>query len=467
MDPLHSLLKRQLKSHAASLDVPPKDWQAFLETVNRAYRQSDDDRRMLERSLDLSSQELLQANAHLDSTATRRFKHVQGMRLIDRAIASSLDLNVTLEVVLDQVIKQLGVDAADVLLLNRHLQTLGFAASAGFRTTALQHTTDLRLGKGHAGRAALERRLVSVPDLSRASGFLESPLLKDEQFVAYYAMPLITKGQVTGVLEIFHRRRLDPDAEWLHFLETLAGQAAIAIDDAAMFHDLQRANIDLTLAYETTLEGWSRALDLRDKATEGHSQRVAEMTLRLARAMGITDEHLVHIRRGALLHDIGKIAIPDAILFKPGPLTDEEWEIMRRHPVYAYELLAPIAHLQPALDIPYCHHERWDGTGYPRGLRGEQIPEAARIFAVVDDWDALNSDRPYRAAWSEERVSDYLHRQAGKHFDPKAVEVFLALGASTSGFLAPPHVPLKVEGNGSAGGDQASAGLGLEAVTRE
>lgn len=208
-----------------------------------------------------------------------------------------------------------------------------------------------------------------------------------------------------------------------------------------MVQDLQRANVEPTLAYETTLEGWSRALDLRDKATEGHSQRVAEMTLRLARAMGITDEQLLHLRRGALLHDIGKIAIPDAILFKPGPLTDDEWKIMRRHPVYAYELLAPIAHLQPALDIPYCHHERWDGTGYPRGLRGEQIPAAARIFAVIDDWDALNSDRPYRSAWPEETVSEYLRREAGKHFDPKVVEVFLALGPLASGFLAPLRLP--------------------------
>lgn len=445
MDALHSLLQRQLKSHAAGPDVPPKDWQAFLEAVNRAYRQFDDDRRMLERSLDLSSQELLQANAQLATTATRRFKHVEGLRSIDRAIASSLDLKVTLEVVLGQVIKQLGVDAADVLLLNRHLQTLEFAARIGFRTAALQHTMDLRLGKGHAGRAALERRLVSVPDLSRAGGFSESPLLKDEQFVAYYAMPLVTKGQVTGILEIFHRGRLDPDAEWLQFLETLAGQAAIAIGDAAMVQDLQRANVELTLAYETTLEGWSRALDLRDNATEGHSQRVAEMTLRLARAMGITDEQLLHMRRGALLHDIGKIAIPDAILFKPGPLTDDEWKIMRRHPVYAYELLAPIAHLQPALDIPYCHHERWDGTGYPRGLRGEQIPAAARIFAVIDDWDALNSDRPYRPAWPEDRVSEYLRRDAGKHFDPKVVEVFLALGPLASGSLAPLRLPSQPE----------------------
>lgn len=153
------------------------------------------------------------------------------------------------------------------------------------------------------------------------------------------------------------------NGEWLQFLETLAGQAAIAIDNVALFDQLQRSHIDLLLAYDATIEGWSRALDMRDKETEGHSQRVTEMTLRLARALGVKKEELVHVRRGALLHDIGKLGVPDGILLKPGPLTPEEWEIMRRHPQYAYEMLSPIAYLIPALDIPYCHHEKWDGTG--------------------------------------------------------------------------------------------------------
>lgn len=188
-----------------------------------------------------------------------------------------------------------------------------------------------------------------------------------------------------------------------------------------------RTNIELSQAYETTLEGWSRALDLRDNETEGHTQRVAELTVRLARAMGLSDEDLVQIRRGALLHDIGKIAIPDSIMFKPGALTPDEVQIMRRHADYAYELLSPIAYLQPALDIPYCHHEKWDGTGYPRRLKGEQIPLSARIFAVVDVWDALRSNRPYRRAWSEERTREYIREQAGKHFDPKVVEEFMKM----------------------------------------
>jgi HD-GYP domain-containing protein (c-di-GMP phosphodiesterase class II) len=184
---------------------------------------------------------------------------------------------------------------------------------------------------------------------------------------------------------------------------------------------LTRTNTELAQAYDTTLEGWSRALDLRDKETEGHSQRVTELTLRLARALGMPDSDLIHVRRRALLHDIGKMGIPDHILLKPSALTDEEMAIMRRHPVYAYDLLAPIDYLRPALDIPYCHHERWDGTGYPRGLQGEEIPPAARIFAVVDVWDALRSDRPYRPAWPEDRVRRYIADQAGGGLDPHVV----------------------------------------------
>jgi putative nucleotidyltransferase with HDIG domain len=256
------------------------------------------------------------------------------------------------------------------------------------------------------------------------------PLLQsaiEDAFVAYYAVPLIAKGQMKGVMEIYQRTPLDPDSGWMEFLEALSGDAAIAIDNAALFDELQRSNVEITLAYDRTLEGWSRALELRDRETEGHSQRVTEMTLELARALGMSEVELVHVRRGALLHDIGKMGVPDEILHKPGPLTDEEWEIMRRHPVYALELLSPIPYLKPALDIPAYHHERWDGNGYPNRLKGEQIPLAARIFAVVDVYDALLSERPYRPAWPEEKVINYLQEQAGHHFDPHVVEVFLRL----------------------------------------
>ncbi|WP_322508748.1 HD-GYP domain-containing protein, partial [Anaerolinea sp.] len=209
------------------------------------------------------------------------------------------------------------------------------------------------------------------------------------------------------------------------FFQTLAGQIAIAVDNATLFEELQRSNADLILAYDQTIEGWSRALDLRDRETEGHSQRVTELTLKIARAMGMSEDQLVHVRRGALLHDIGKMGVPDAILLKPGALTDEEWVIMRQHPALAFQMLLPIQYLRPALDIPYCHHEKWDGTGYPRKLKGEQIPLAARIFAVVDVWDALRSDRPYRPAWSVEKTLTFIQEHAGSHFDPRVVEVFM------------------------------------------
>jgi putative nucleotidyltransferase with HDIG domain len=252
-------------------------------------------------------------------------------------------------------------------------------------------------------------------------------MIEEEGFVSYIAQPLISKGEVKGVLVIFQRRALTPDDEWLDFLEALAEQAAIALDNAALFENLQRANLELTLAYDATIEGWSRALDLRDQETEGHSQRVTTLAVRLAQVVGTSGDELLHIRRGALLHDIGKMGIPDSILLKPGPLTEEEWQIMRRHPTYAYELLLPIRYLRLALDIPYCHHEKWDGTGYPRGLQGEKIPLAARIFAVVDVYDALSSNRPYRPAWPPERVTAYLREQAGHHFDPAIVQAFLTL----------------------------------------
>jgi putative nucleotidyltransferase with HDIG domain len=236
---------------------------------------------------------------------------------------------------------------------------------------------------------------------------------------------LVARNQVRGVLEIFHRSRLKKDDEWLDFLRALANQAAIAIENASLYSDLQQSNIELNRAYDLTIEGWSQALDLRDQETEGHSQRVAELTLRLAKAMSIDEKYMVDIRRGALLHDIGKLGIPDHILLKNGPLDDEEKVTIKEHPVIAYELLAQVAYLRPALDIPYCHHERWDGSGYPRGLKGEQIPLAARIFTVVDVWDALRSDRSYRKAWSEDQARAFLREQAGKQFDPAVVTRFL------------------------------------------
>jgi len=187
---------------------------------------------------------------------------------------------------------------------------------------------------------------------------------------------------------------------------------------------LQQSHANLLEAYEATIEGWSHAMDLRDHETEGHSRRVAELTVEMAKAFGKKDEELVHIRRGAFLHDMGKLGIPDAILQKPAKLTEQEWQTMCKHPQFAYNMLYPIEYLRMALDIPLNHHEKWDGTGYPHGLKGEEIPVAARLFTVVDVWDALTSDRPYRAAWSHEEALAYIREQSGKHFDPQVVDLF-------------------------------------------
>jgi len=353
----------------------------------------------------------------------RQLERLDALRTIDIAITSSFDLNLTLGIVLNQVITQLKVDAADVLLLDPHLHTLKYAVGRGFRSSVIAQGR-LRLGEPFAGQAALERRTVAISDLAQVPPALAA-MIAGENFSAYFGVPLIIKGHVKGVLEVFHRAPLDPDPEWLNFLETLAGQAAIAVDNAQLFNSLQHSNLELNQAYDATIEGWSRAMDLRDKETEGHTQRVTEMTGHLARAMGLSEVDLVHIRRGALLHDMGKMGIPDHILLKPDKLTEDEWVIMRQHPQYAYEMLSPIVYLQKALDIPYCHHEKWDGTGYPRGLKGEQIPLAARIFAVADVWDALRSDRPYRPGWSEEKVREYILEQSGMHFEPQVVEMFM------------------------------------------
>lgn len=353
----------------------------------------------------------------------KQWKQLAALRAIDMAITESLDLRVTLNVVLDQVVHQLDADAADILLIN-HAHKLEHAASRGFRNDAIKRCA-IPLGKGNAGRVAYERRIIHIPNVQSLESCRCFPDLSDEGYVSYFGAPLVAKGEVVGVLELFYRAPHSLDQEMLDFFETLAGQAAIAIDNATLFSGLQRSNIDLIMAYDSTLEGWSRALDLRDRETEGHSRRVTELAEKIARAIGVPNDQLIHIRRGAMLHDIGKMGVPDHILLKSGPLNREERETMQQHPIHALKLLAPITFLKPALDIPYCHHEKWDGSGYPRGLKGNEIPLGARIFAIVDVWDALRSDRPYRSAWPKEKTVEHMQREAGNHFDPEILRIFM------------------------------------------
>ncbi len=358
----------------------------------------------------------------------RQFEHLTALRKIDLAIISSFDLHFTLGIVLSQVISQLQVDAADILLLSPDGQTLKYAAGQGFQTKVIEALEVPTGGSRTRYTITKEKTLIQISNLKEHDGdTLLTAQLAGEDFISYYGVPLIAKGKVIGMLEAFRRVPLQPYQEWLDFLDTLAGQAAIAIDNAQLFENLQNSNRELNQAYDATIEGWSHAMDLRDKETEGHTQRVTEMTISLATQMGIPESERVHIKRGALLHDMGKLGVPDHILLKSEDLTDEEWEIMRKHPEFAYEMLSSIGYLKPALNIPYCHHEKWDGSGYPRGLKGDRIPLEARIFAVVDVWDALRSDRPYRKAWSIEKAKQHILEQTGSQFDPKVVEYFLKL----------------------------------------
>jgi putative nucleotidyltransferase with HDIG domain len=348
------------------------------------------------------------------------------LRAIDQTIASSRDLRLALSVVLSQVVAELKVDAADILLLNEE-NKLVLATGVGFRTEAALHRT-VSVRAGPATRVASDRRMGRLigPGTGTALETITAEF-PGEGFRSYYGVPLLAKGRARGVLEMFHRSALEPDSDWLGFMEALAGQAAIAIENDSLLKELQQTHLELTLAYDATIEGWARALDLRDRDTEDHTQRVAAAAVKLARRMGMSQDELLRIRRGAVLHDIGKMAIPDSILLKNGPLTSDEWDEVRRHPRYAYELLNPIPFLAESLDIPRYHHERWDGTGYPYGLKGKAIPVAARLFAVIDVFDALTSPRPYRAGWDLKLARDYLKQEAGKKFDPAVIAEFIQM----------------------------------------
>ncbi len=357
----------------------------------------------------------------------RQVHYLSALSGIDKVIAANFDLELSLSQILNHIVKELSVDAADFLIFNPSRQLLEFCAARGFYSRVIRNT-QLHLGESYAGRAAQQRQIIHISNLKTITDTqLFETIISEDSFVSYFGLPLLMKGEIKGVLEIFNRTLLEPDAEWYDFLNTLAGQASIAIEIATLFESLQHFNNELTLAYNATIEGWSHALDLRDKETEGHTRRVTELAMKLSRAFGLSEAELIQIRWGALLHDIGKMGVPDSILHKPGPLSEDEWVVMKKHPTFAYEMLAPIKYMRLALDIPYYHHEKWDGTGYPFGLIGPQIPLVARIFAVVDVWDALHSDRPYRSAWAEEKVREHIMNSSGTHFDPQVVNIFMQL----------------------------------------
>ena len=362
-----------------------------------------------------------------ERSATHRLANIRALHEIDMAVSYHLELEKMLDVFLERLISRLGVDGADVFLIDEERSVLRFAHGKGivtgemdFRELPMEGTIPSSVassGKPYSGPLDTS----SNPECPRLKNLIDMKV-KD-----YHAVPLETRGKILGVLETFDMMQIHRDSEWNDFLQMLAAQASLAIDVALMIDNLKDSNRKIAEAYDQTLEVLVGTLEMRDMNTKKHSRRVADLTVWLAEKMGASEEEIENMYRGALLHDIGKISIPDSVLLKEGPLSEDEWKVMKTHPTTAYEVLSQVEYLRPSLDIPYCHHERWDGSGYPRGLKGEEIPLAARIFAVVDVYDALTSDRPYRKAWSKEKTVEYLLENSGKLFDPAVIEKFLEI----------------------------------------
>ncbi len=344
----------------------------------------------------------------------------------DLAALESTDLRGLVSVLTGYAIRNLGVSAADVLLFDAPTQKLVNAGGRSFQHSIEGKT--LRLDDSLAGQVVIGRSPIRLAHLARAKNdYANIPDLITEGFVMYAGAPLIAHNQVRGVLEVFCRDSVNPHNGWFDALAEIAEKTAPALDHVLLARRLQRANTDLAQGIDALIEGWSNALELRDFEPQGHTMRVTEYTVEFAHLVGVPDAELVHVRRGALLHDVGKMGIPDQILLKTESLSDDEWAVMRQHPLIGYQFLAEVEILKPALDIPRYHHERWDGAGYPHGLKGEQIPFAARLFSIVDVWDTLKSDRPYRKGWVDEKVRQFIHDVGGRQFDPDLADKFLKL----------------------------------------
>ena len=361
-------------------------------------------------------------NARLYDSLRQRLAELEMVANISAAMRKAQSQNDMQDILLAKAVEGLQANAGVLLLLDHN--ELKFANTHGATGVSLGATCPPNAGM--MWQALKSSRPYFIPDVRQIEELHESTICQAlmGDALSCACVPLQTTASTIGVVFLNWKNKPFLSTDESRLLESLSEIAANAIHRSSLhLQTIQQAQ-DLLQAYDATIEGWSHALDLRDKETEDHTLRVTNLTLQLAQAFGMNESQLDHIRRGALLHDIGKMGVPDHILHKAGALSDEEWTIMRRHPQLAYEMLSPIAYLQPAMDIPYCHHEKWDGTGYPRGLKGEEIPLAARIFAVVDVFDALTSNRPYRPAWKKRKALDYIREQAGTHFDPQAVELF-------------------------------------------
>jgi PAS domain S-box len=350
-----------------------------------------------------------------------------------RDTASALNSTLNFDELMERILSNLGKvvfhDSSNIMLINDDNETAQFVAARGYKEedsqkwlqSGIVHLTDVP----NLYTMYLTGKSMAIPDTASNPEWVVFP--RSSWIRSYTGAPIKVKDRVIGFLNLNSPIPGFFNDEMAAHLQAFADQAGVALNNARLLQDLRKSNLELLNAYETTLQGWSKALELRDYGTEGHTLRVLDMTVKLAKKLGITDPELTHIRHGCLLHDIGKIGIPDSILTKAGPLTEEEWEIMRRHPVYAYEILSPIPYLAPSLDIPYYHHEWWDGSGYPQGLKGKQIPLVARIFSIVDVWDGLRENRPYRQGMPESEVVEYLQGQSSIQFDPEIVRAFVKL----------------------------------------
>jgi putative nucleotidyltransferase with HDIG domain len=357
-------------------------------------------------------------------------KELSTLLKVSRSLASTMDLTEVLQIAIESAVDMLGLDTGAIYTLEENgTLRLGATSPPLPPQLPLEALSAKLEDHPHINEAVRTRTPVYLPDVGAVSlTQAEKNIVDLRGLVSILYFPLLLKESAIGVfiLGTIHNKRQFSSTE-IDLSYVLAFQVSLAIANAQLYKKAQDAIAELTRAYDATLAGWSQVLDMRDHVTDEHTHRVADLTVALAARMGIPASELALIRRGALLHDIGKMALPDAILQKPEPLSAEEMEIMKTHPEKAFQILSQIDYLLPAIEIPYCHHERWDGTGYPRRLKGEEIPLAARIFAVVDVYDALTSDRPYRKGWTKEQALAYLREQSGKHFFPEAVEAFSKL----------------------------------------
>jgi PAS domain S-box-containing protein len=409
----------------SELCVPIKTGEQIIGVINAESKQfnffSEDDERLL---LTIANQMAIAIERiRLFNSERERRQESETLRQATAALSTSLDLDHVLESILTSLKQVVPYDSASVFMLEGdHLR---ITSAHGVKNVEQVIGETFPVDNSLFQEVQTAKRPIILADAQLDPRFKQWGETFDVH--GWMSVPLITRGEVIGYITLDNRKKSAYSQEASALAQAFAHQAAAAIENARLFKGMQHSLEELNLAYESTIEGWSKAMDLRDRETEGHTLRVTQMTTKLAQAMGIGGEDLVHIRRGSLLHDIGKMGVPDRILLKPDRLKEDELVLMRLHPQHAYDMLSPISYLHPALSIPYCHHEHWDGSGYPQGLKGEEIPLAARLFAIVDVWDALTSDRPYRPAWTHQETITYIRKLSGIYFDPNIVDKFMEM----------------------------------------